>query len=156
MKKADPGKGELICGGWDTDKICEVVAASERDGKTPDDFESGRGGSGRRSSKRPTAIGRSENADEVDFVQLVQRYHEEALTEESVQLDEEAQPDEDVPVEKPEKKLPAKRGKIPPKSQWVSKMLCPTHSEASLQMARWDQKIKLFVLDCGCTRPLAL
>src|ERR1700677_2715234 len=39
MKEAEKGKGELVNGGWDTDKICEVVAASERDGKTPDDFE---------------------------------------------------------------------------------------------------------------------
>ena len=155
MNEAEKGTGKLVTGGWDTDKICEVVAASERDGKTIGDMGTGGGGSGRRSSKLPTPIGRSTDADEIDLVQLVQRYHEGGQPEERlVQLDEE-EPDE-APVQKQEKKLSTNKGKIPPKGEWVAKMLCPTHSEVSLQVARWDKKIKLFVLDCGCTRPLAL
>jgi hypothetical protein len=139
MPDADHGKGLLITGGYDTDKIHEVVGASERDGKDVDDLSLERGGTGR----RVKAKGYGRLADEPDPFEDDEQRNQES--------------DEHFAA-KQEKRFLKKTWKTPPKSEWVLKMFCATHGDRvtglPLQQATWDNATKCFVLSCGCSRGL--
>jgi hypothetical protein len=139
MSDANHGKGLLITGGYDTDKIHEVVGASERDGKDIDDLSLERGGTGR----RVKANGHGRLADEPDPFEDGEQRNQES--------------DEHFAA-KQEKRFLKKTWKTPPKSEWVLKMFCATHGDRvtglPLQQATWDKGTKRFVLACGCSRDL--
>jgi hypothetical protein len=139
MPDADHGKGLLITGGYDTDKIHEVVGASERDGKDVDDLSLERGGTGRR--VKPKGYGQI--SDDSYPYQVEDTREQEA--------------DERF-VKKQEKNFLQNSWKTPPKSEWVLKMFCATHGDRvtglPLQPAKWNKAIRRFVLECGCSRGL--
>jgi hypothetical protein len=139
MPDADHGKGLLITGGYDTDKIHEVVGASERDGKDIDDLSLERGGTGRR--VKPKGYGKV--LDELDPFEDGEQRRQES--------------DEHF-AQKQECVFLKSTWKTPPKSEWVLKMFCATHGDRvtglPLQQAKWDKDIKRFVLECGCSRDL--
>jgi hypothetical protein len=138
MPDADHGKGLLITGGYDTDKIHEVVGASERDGKNINDMSLEASGSGRR--VKPKGYGKL--ADEPDPFEDAEQRQQEA----------------DERFAQKQERAFKRTWKTAPKGEWFVKMFCVNHGDRAtglpLYAAKWDKASNRFVLECGCTRGL--